>query len=1438
MFRVRALLSVRTRLENSGKSARAFPLSPALVIALIALAPSSLLANNADPCVDGSCRAQKPVDLRFAESLLKRLGANSATANSSARSANTLGSFAGVQNYIGYIDLNPKSAIYRARFKTDAASGVDGRSVSEQLDKTWLDSSSGRLKKSAILAKIAQIEASKKNAFLSFCDQEIQKQNQKGISVNSKAGAKNEGGKPEPLVSSGSCIGLWQHSHQFKDHPILKDWKKEKLLIARDIAIERLRSALALSQSEPYKAKNLRQNPNTRSAQKLFALLFEGLELFDSIKSRSPYPINSLVKLGRSYADLGTKSLVFKKNHLEATNLLKPNAAENESMFYSPEELEALKRSGTDISTLDPPNSGVWRQDGTDIAECDIANYGGLTEPVVGKEMLDRKLPIRMQFKEVPDTAGMTPKITARHGSNEYKVKFSVPTRGPRSTASMAASFRIANVGGMEILSENLANRVAHCLKHTVDPTYHKETIHLTLDEGPKPDESQAAYRARFEKARLKLISDLRRDAASEVESRSLTLFENALSEVRYGEKGQGYLVIKDNSLELRGKFAKGDAMKVGLQAKETGGRINHREVRGGVAMLNAFFSDRDAKAENSDLRIIPNADATVSIGFSLSDMGASMGGKVFGKSNANAFSPNLIKQNAEAAKRGDVATNYSTIFWQPIYENVTIEDARWFTRRLAQMTREQFYEAARSGGATPAETKLYAEKLLHRRDQLVAALFPEATAPGSSGLVVTTDGSRKSVTVPARLSEITDPEIYSPPGFEKYIQRGRLVALDEPHPDGERKIGPTPAEELVKAWKDQLIAMGINAVGGWSQYIPLSGPTIFGGERVKVDPSTGLQTDHKDPSVVPTFACLPARYNVPNPGDSENPWLVVDVYHFGIGARFGEGAGVNAMNMGVNGSAKGGFMKEVVKVRPSKTANYNKNEILSLYKSSCDPGKLEKELDSKMIESMKPGDQLLVNRYFYEGQAASLNSPMVGLPGVGLSAYLQLGRTSQKLDGASFEMTSDRKLVTSYKKEDSAAAGAIGGARLSFLRLPVAGVDFENRDTQQRVYEFDFASINQDTHQAQKNLILSSLSLTDAHLVDQGAQPIQERVRERDARYLMSSRFGFQKSIASRISEKGSFVDRQASIDREYVSELRGKSQLRPLTFSSSDRVFDVTFVNDLKTDEDQIALQVRVNIDKQLARGKDFENFKKGILTLFPPHLAQGNSLESVNSSLGNLKIQGSLTYTHQALDSIFKQNDSDRACRLFEDALPTRYANLSLCALAAESGFHQAQALEKLNRLNAGNASQTLRNELYAVIEFRNGFEKVKSRYSVAPKLGAGESMDRKQTSALASALVELLDRSPLPHAALRTLEKMTAPETYCREAKLSSSDGFVDQEGTLFFKDPSCRKLSSDLLTAKNVAPLRTDRIEEAIQPLLFDFFKTQRITGVRASQRQF
>ncbi len=153
------------------------------------------------------------------------------------------------------------------------------------------------------------------------------------------------------------------------------------------------------------------------------------------------------------------------------------------------------------------------------------------------------------------------------------------------------------------------------------------------------------------------------------------------------------------------------------------------RELRG-VGLLAGWLGWFDSRYENTRLKIVRSAEGSELRHF-FTDLGGALGesGGTFGRhsQDPNAFGWSFTRQARWHEKRG--TNNPVRIFGvqsleeTPAFRNMTVDDARWMAQLIGQLTEVQLIQALAASGFDAAEVKLFAEKLLSRRDQMIRDL-------------------------------------------------------------------------------------------------------------------------------------------------------------------------------------------------------------------------------------------------------------------------------------------------------------------------------------------------------------------------------------------------------------------------------------------------------------------------------------------------------------------------------------------------------------------------------------------------------------------------------------------------------------------------------------------------------------------------------------------
>lgn len=177
------------------------------------------------------------------------------------------------------------------------------------------------------------------------------------------------------------------------------------------------------------------------------------------------------------------------------------------------------------------------------------------------------------------------------------------------------------------------------------------------------------------------------------------------------------------------------------IQARDSGGknigpwawdRLDHsgkRELRG-AGLLFAWVNCFDARWDNNRLKLVDGGGGA-QLRHVISDLGNALGladnFKVVAQGLVNDF-PWTFTEAPVIDRKGRQRKPFRIVRYQPIFDNgafraMTVDDARWMARLIAQLTENQLEQALIAAGYTSAEVRLYTEKLVSRRDRMIQDL-------------------------------------------------------------------------------------------------------------------------------------------------------------------------------------------------------------------------------------------------------------------------------------------------------------------------------------------------------------------------------------------------------------------------------------------------------------------------------------------------------------------------------------------------------------------------------------------------------------------------------------------------------------------------------------------------------------------------------------------
>jgi hypothetical protein len=158
-------------------------------------------------------------------------------------------------------------------------------------------------------------------------------------------------------------------------------------------------------------------------------------------------------------------------------------------------------------------------------------------------------------------------------------------------------------------------------------------------------------------------------------------------------------------------------------------GHENLRELRG-AGLLAAWLSWFDSRADNTKLRVVRDANE-VQLQHFISDFGGGLGaGK--GLFSPRGENPNEFSWTFTAAEiirgPGRMTTPFQIEHFKPTvptpaFASMTVGDARWMARLIGQLSENQLRAALIASGYDNAEARLYLEKLVSRRDEMIRDL-------------------------------------------------------------------------------------------------------------------------------------------------------------------------------------------------------------------------------------------------------------------------------------------------------------------------------------------------------------------------------------------------------------------------------------------------------------------------------------------------------------------------------------------------------------------------------------------------------------------------------------------------------------------------------------------------------------------------------------------
>jgi hypothetical protein len=378
--------------------------------------------------------------------------------------------------------------------------------------------------------------------------------------------------------------------------------------------------------------------------------------------------------------------------------------------------------SSDDLSRLDPLPSSFWARP-KDIATEDLSNGFGRKSP----PRIEGKIWRYMAPKE---TTGMNPGFEAECDGQRVKLKFG------------------------EVSSEPLVTRMFWALGFHADPTDYASGVKLAYDRRIFTEfNSRLPVRTTFTafwivpvyKMNLQHDKDpfnyvakaVLRDGSAwsgaELKRRLMsgTNFLPAVeAQLDYILTGPANAQVKDPQIKSIGPWDYGQLDHAG-----------RREVRG-AGLLAAWLGFYDTRFDNTKLRRVGSKKHPQLLHY-FSDLGGGLGETTglisWHGENVNAFPWTFTAPPLDQGK-GRLARPLRIVGYTPVvrtaaFAAMTIDDARWMARLIGQLRVAQIAQALAASGYDAATARLYTQKLISRRNKMMADFglgdeFPPLRAP------------------------------------------------------------------------------------------------------------------------------------------------------------------------------------------------------------------------------------------------------------------------------------------------------------------------------------------------------------------------------------------------------------------------------------------------------------------------------------------------------------------------------------------------------------------------------------------------------------------------------------------------------------------------------------------------------------------------------------
>lgn len=377
--------------------------------------------------------------------------------------------------------------------------------------------------------------------------------------------------------------------------------------------------------------------------------------------------------------------------------------------------LRARGRGTKDRGAIDPVNSTFWTRP-TNIAASEMTiGFGRVSRPDFESNIWEYAAP--------KTSYGAHAGFTARQGEQELKIKFG------------------------EVHSEPFAARVFHTLGYNVEPVDYSPGLKVRYDRrlfaefnSRKPLNTRLTvlgvlplYTIRFQPRHdafdfisAAVLKDGRRITSTEL--KELLLGDGA----EWNESAEikiDHLITRAANVQLKNP----QVQNIGPWDFGQLGHEHLRELRG-AGLLAAWIGWADSRFDNTRLKVVKTDGSTV-LKHYFNDLGGGLGQAegltAHRPEDLDAF-PMFFTRPEIRQGPGRMTIPFRIVNFQPMertraFEAMTVDDARWMARMMAQLSERQIRQALAASGFSESDVEKACMKLLARRVRMLLDLELES---------------------------------------------------------------------------------------------------------------------------------------------------------------------------------------------------------------------------------------------------------------------------------------------------------------------------------------------------------------------------------------------------------------------------------------------------------------------------------------------------------------------------------------------------------------------------------------------------------------------------------------------------------------------------------------------------------------------------------------